>query len=570
MRWHDLLARALPRLRGNRMERELDEELRFHVELRTEENMRRGMAPEEARLAALRAFGGLEQAREDCRDARPGSRIEMFGRDLRYGVRALRRSPVFTCAAVITLALGIGALMSVFSLFDAALLQPLPYEGANRLLALNYSGTPYSVYPGGQIHVSSPGTWHLPYSQFQALKEQNHVLAGAGLYHTPQIAEARTGEISEQCLWASVTAGVFEALTTRPIRGRVFTAQEDRPGAPGTAVISAAFWRRRFNGREDVLGRQIVIQGNSYTIVGILPSSYRFPAGRTPDSNVEVWTPLRVDLGRSVQNWLFQMAATLKPGVTLAQAQEELRAIVARLNRENASSQRTPPTAPPTVTWYRDQVVGDYSSAFLILLAAGIFVMGIACANVANLFIIRAEKSRREQALRVVLGAGRGRLVAQNLAEALLVAAAGSFLGILLAWWSLDVMRSLAREMIPRLNEAAIGMEGLGLAVGVALAALAVMAVAPAMRVSGLSLQRELGASPMVAGQRGNRVRGVLVVVEFALALTLVFGAGLMIRSLQNLMGIGLGFNPDRVLTFTFTFPRGWYVPGRDEEFCDL
>ena len=262
------------------------------------------------------------------------------------------------------------------------------------------------------------------------------------------------------------------------------------------------------------------------------------------------------------------LMATLKPGVNLLQAEENLRSIIGNLNKDYKTFFRASPLEPPTLMYYRDYLIGNYRPAFPILLIAGAFVMAIACANVANLFLIQAERRRRERALRVVLGAGKGRLLGQSLTEALLISGAGSALGIALAWWSLEYMRLLARQVIPRLNEAAIGLEGVGFAVAISVAASVVVGAVPAMKSDAL-LVNDLNATPTVSSQSRSRVRGFLVILEFALALVLSFGAGLMIRSLHNLLNVGLGFNPDHVLTFSLNLSRSQYPTGRAVEFYD-
>ena len=513
--------------RRNAVELDLDDELRATVDILAEEKMKPGLSAAAARREALIILGGVEQVKEEVTAVRIGHLFDDFSKDVRYGLRTLRRDRVFATAAIITIALGIGALTSVFSIFNAALLQPLPYEGSHRLVAITDRGVPYTV----------------SYPYYQRLRERGHVFAELGLYLIER-GELTIGESRESVNTARVTASLLQAAKTTAIHGRVFSQEEDRLGGQDLAVIGISFWRNRLGGHEDVLGKQISIDGIPHTILGILPNSYTFPA-----SGIEVWTPFHVKYGslvNSPQSRVFQMAASLRPGFTIAQAQREVSSIVSKTDKEFPD---LPPSLPALVTFYRDYVVGNFRPAYSILLIAGCFVMAIACANVTNLFLIQAEKGRREMAVKVALGASNRRILSEQIVKSLLVMAAGSTLGVVLAWWSIAYMRVLARQKIPRLAEATMGLGGLSFAVGLCVTAAAVVTIFSLARPSSVSPAAYLSVSSMVWTPKRTGIRHLYVIIEFALALVLMIGAGLMIRSLQNLLNIGLGFKPQNVLT---------------------
>lgn len=543
-----LILRLRALVRNTHVEREMEDELCFHLEMRAAENRRQGMKPEEARRDALRSFGGLEQTKEKCRDARGTRWLEALWQELGQAGRSLFKERTFSAACVVTVALGIAALTSVFSIFYSALMRPLPYEGQKRLVAILDSrvNLPYSV----------------SFPCYQELRGRARTFAEMGLFSNGP-AEIRIGESTQQLGASFVTASVFQTLSARPVRGRVFGMDEDHPDGPRVAVISSSLWRSQFGEREDVLGKQIVVKGRPRTIIGVLPSSFEFPqvqaAYRTGYGNVAVWAPLQVEFGSQLRNpgaRFLQLIASVPSGVDVARARDDFRAFFTQMVGEHPEFNMRD---APVVLSYRDYVVGDYRPAFFILLIAGFFVMAIACANVANLFLIRIEKRRRELAVRMVLGAGKIRLWMQSLAEAMWVACSGCFLGLLLARWSLDYMRAIGHERIPRLSEAAIGTAGFGLVAAATLLAIAVIGALPHLRPHAVPLAGALSASSNVSGQRGRRVRDVLVTFEIALAMVLLIGAGLMIRSVQNLFNLGLGFDTRNVLTFFPSLPAARY-----------
>ena len=525
-------------LSRQKIEQDLDEEIESSLEILTQEKLKAGLSASEARRQALIELGGVDQVKEEVRTVRIGHSIDALTEEVKYAARSVIQKRLFASGAVLTCAIGIAALTSVFSLFRSALIHPLPFEREEPLIAVTDDrGAPYSVSP--------------PY--YLQLTQRSRSFDRIGMYTTKQV-DFRTGETREWLAWASVTAGVFEMLKTRPLRGRVFGAGEDLPGGPNVAMISAAFWRNRLGGQEDVLGRQIEISGTGRTIIGILPDYFQFPA-----KDVEVWTPLHVDFGPILYNArarIFQIAASLRPGFSVDQAAAEFRYNIGQIDREFSGLS---PSPEPALMHYRDYVVGNYRPAYLVLLLAGLFVMAIACANMTNLFAIRSVQRCRERALCVVLGAGKGRLLARPLFEALLISAAGSALGVLLAWWSLTYMKVLARESIPRLNEATIGLEGIGLATALAVTTAVIASVLPAFKSPETSLASSLSMTPMVSGQNRSPMRRFLVMLQFSLAVILMIGAGLMIRSLHNLLNIGLNFNPDNVLTFSPKLPPSLY-----------
>jgi len=547
-----LFARSL--FGRNRMESELDEELQFHISMKTDEHIRQGLDGEAARRASIRDFGGMDLAKEACRDERGFRWLEALRQELHYAVRTLLKEKTFTAVSVLTFAVGIAALTSMYSVFDSALIQPLSYEGNERLVAV--------VAREGAV----PCPYAVSFQYYRFLRDQNRDFTGIGLYAENEL-EYATVESREPVKTACVTATVFQMLKTEPIRGRVFSLEEDRVDGPGVAVVSSSFWRNRVAAREDILGQQIILKGRPRIVIGVLPSSFSFPS-----KAVEIWVPLQSELAQMLNNPRAaypRLVATVKSTVHLTRAEQNLRSMIGRLDKEYKGW--TPRSSePPCLVYYRDYVLGDSRMAMVILLIASLFVMAIACANVTNLFLVRAEKKRRESAVRIVLGAGKPRLLLQNVSEALLVSVAGCALGIVFAWWSLDWLKVLAREMIPRLNEARMGMEGLGVAVAGSFLASLVIGTIPVFKFRERSMLGALGTSQNVSGQAGRHLRGILVMTEFALAIVLMVGAGLMIRSLQAMLSIGLGFNPEQAITFYPKLPRSHYsTSARSLDFCE-
>ncbi|MBZ5514175.1 MAG: ABC transporter permease [Acidobacteriia bacterium] len=515
----------------NQVERELDDELRFHLEKQIEVNVAAGMRPEEARTAALRSFGGVEQVKEECREAWGLRFIEILIQDVRYGLRMLAKNPGFTAVAVLTLALGIGANTAIFSVVNGVLLRPLPYPEPDRLVRIYERSAQFNVMS-------------VAYPNFLDWERTNRSFAGLAAYRGESFNFTGTGQ-PEQIPGAVVAANFFSVLDVKPLLGRTFTSDEDRQGANPVAMVSEGLWKRRFGSSTAVLGKSLELDGQAYSIVGIVPRDCRLldPA--------EAITPLwqwrrRMQLESREFHPGIQVVGRLKPGVSLAQAQADMDSVAHSLAQAYPKTNEGQGTA---IVPLKNAIVGDVRAMLLLLQAAVGFVVLIVCANVANLFLARSVARRREVAVRVAVGASRARLIRQFLTESVIVGLAGGALGLLLASWGIPPLLAAVPGGLPRRE--AVGLDGSVLLFTLAVSLLTgiLFGLAPAFESSRSDLQEALkeGGRSAVGGHR--RTQSVFVVSEVALALVLLAGAGLMIRTVQRLWDVNPGLNPQHVLT---------------------
>ncbi len=530
-----------------RRDEELDEELRAHLKMAARDRVERGETPEEAEAAARREFGNLGLVKEVTREMWGWAWLRHFTQDLRYGLRTMRRGPWFTAAAVVTLALGIGANTAIFSVVNAVLLRPLPYPNAGRLVSIKRVDS-----RGGNVG----GT--ISYPTFTDFREQTPSLQHAAAYSDSYAWLGGGGEPERiEGLYAS--AGLFPTLGVGPALGRAFTEEEDRAGAPLVAVISHGLWQRRFGSDRGVIGREILLDGDKTTVIGVMPAGFNFPAG---GEAMEFWVPLgssaygEILTYRTANN--HAMIAALKPDVGISRAQAELDAVNGRLAvlYPEASA-----GSGVRVTDLQREIVGDVRPALLVLLASVAFVLLIACANVANLLLARAATRGREMALRTALGATRGRIVRQMLTESLLLSAAGGAVGLLVALWALPLFVAAHPGNILRAAEVSLDARLLVFALGVSILTGLLFGLVPALKVSRLDLNGSLkeGGRGSAGSPTRNRVRSLLVVSEVALSLVLLVGAGLLIRSFVALLGVPPGYDPSRVMTATLDVTRAVY-----------
>lgn len=520
---------------------QMDDEMRFHIDMLTLENIDAGMKPEEARYQALRQFGGVESIKETCREQRGVRWIEDLGQDIRYGARMLWKYPGFTATVVLTLALGVGANTGIFSIVDAVLLRPLPYPDSGQLVWLCERGSDWS---GGPIS----------YPNFIDWRRQQSVFEKIGVYTGANFNFTGAGE-PVRLSGSLVSADVFAALRIQAEVGRVFGNDEDKPGAPPVAVISHELWRNQFGGDSGVLNRAIVLDGKPYTVVGVMPAGFEFPY------KVDVWAPVGpysadpIWQKRDNHGGLYGLAR-LKPGVTLEEARANLNVVAVRLEQQYPDSNKTRRVQIETLL---DNRVGNVRRALWILLGAVSFVLVIACANVANLLLARAWAREKEMAVRASLGAGRWRIRRQLLAESGLLALLGTLVGLVFAKGVLRVVTALAGESIPRASEIRLDWRVLLFSGLVAMVIGISFGLAPAWHASRADLQRTLketgrGSTPGRAGLRHG-----LVIAEVALTFILLTGAGLLLRSFYGLLQVNPGFVADRVLTFRFIVPVSKY-----------
>ena len=463
--------------------------------------------------------------------------------DLRHGARLLFRAPGFTAVAVVALAIGIGANTAIFSVVNTLVLQPLPYKDADRLAVIWEHNIPRDK----KDNVVSPGN----FLHWREMNQTFEDIAGVGLTFTITV----TGDGDpEELPMQYVTAAFFPVVGVQPQIGRPFTAEEDKPNNR-VVVISDRLWKRRFHGDPGILARHITLQGNPLTVVGVMPPGFSFL-----DKTVDVWLPpgfteaTRTPRGR----WL-QVVGRLKPGVTFARAQDDMTRVAGELTRlfpdfDTGWTARVVPL--------REQLTGAVRPALLVLLGAVAFVLLIACANVANLLLARATSRQRELAVRAALGAPRGRLIRQLLAESSVLATLGGLAGLLLAWWVLYLLRAVVADRLPIQRLEAVGIDGWVLAFTM-LASIGsgiLFGLVPALSASGAALTdalKEGGRSGSAA--RGRRTRAIFVIVEVALALVLLVGAGLLVRSFVALAGVNPGFDSRHTVTMRVSLPAARY-----------
>jgi len=472
--------------------------------------------------------------------------MQTLWQDLRFGARMLLKAPNVTLIAVLTLSLGIGANTAIFTLVNAVLLRPLPYREPDRLVRL-WETTPQ--LPTFSISGPNYSDWarlNQVFEQTAAWREQNFNLTNGG---DPE----RVGA-------ALVTASFFPLLGVKPALGRSFIPEEDQPGANNRFVImSDRLWQRRFGADANILGKTVTLSGGSYTVVGVMGPEFQF--GTTGD----LWLPLALDpLRDNRSNHILTAAARLKPGVTLDQARAEMGAIARRLQEQYPNSNKG--WGVKIATFYDWIVERPFQQALFVLLGAVGLVLLIACANVANLLLSRAATRQKEIAIRSALGASRFRIIRQLLTESVILALAGGGLGVLLAWWGVDAFVAANPENIPRLREITLDNRALAFTFIISLLTGLLFGLAPAFQASRIALNEFLKEGGRTSAGSGlGRLRRLLIVSEIAIALALLAGAGLLMKSFVRLQQVNLGFDPDHVLTLQLTLPRTKYPEARQQ-----
>jgi predicted permease len=541
-------------LRRGEMDRELEEELRYHLEREAELNLRGGMTPEEARRAALRDFGGVEQTRELCREARGVRMFQDLWQDLRYGARKLRQSPGFTLVAVMTLALGIGANTAIFSVVNAVLLRPLPFEQPEQLVRVFGTNARRSNF-----------TRPHSYLNFNDLRAQNQTFEALAAYGGASAALSGA-EAPEQITGVIASGDIFRVLGTKPLMGRLLEPGDERPGGSNAVVISHGLWLRRFGGDPQIVGRAIKLDGRAREIVGVTPPDFGF---EFVTDAADFWTPIDPTAsGYQARGAIFLEAiGRLKPGVSVEQAGTDLGVVASRLEQQYQDSNAG---IGVRLASAQEELVGDVRQTLLVLLGAVGFVLLIACANVANLLLARAAGRHREIAVRSALGAGRGRIVRQLLTESLLLALAGGALGLLFALWGVRLLSAFVPENVPRFGETSTDLRVLGFTLAASVLTGLLFGLAPALQSSRFDLNEALkeGGRGGTDGRGRARVRGLLVVSEVALSLVLLIGAGLLVKSFFNLRNTNPGFDPSDTLTASLSLSPVRY--DTDEEVADF
>ena len=538
----------------DRVDQEFTEEIQAYLDMVTEENIRQGLTPQEARRNALVEVGGVEQVQERVREIRMGQFIETTWRDIRFGVRALVHSPIFTVVTVLSLALGIGANTAIFSVVNGLLLRPLPYPESEQIVDVWHT-PPQQSFPGLDRFSVSPANYLDWKAQSNAF-EQMAIYTYTGL-------SLSTSNDPLPLIGAAVSSDFFSVLRTNAMQGRTFTPDEEQPGRDQVVVISHGLWQRAFGANPNIVGQTLTLNSRSFTVVGIMPAGFQLPR------EADLWVPLAWDdkerQTRSIHDYI--VIARLKQNVSLPQAQAEMSTISTRLEQQYPEENSG---WGAVVIPLREDLVGDIRTALLVLFSAVGFVLLIACANVANLMLARGANRQKEIAVRIALGAGRARLVRQLLTESVLLAVTGGVLGLLLAVWGSRMLVRLGS--LPNSGDIGIDTWALGFTLLVSFAAGIIIGIMPALQFTKSSLSETLkqgsgrtGGSPMK-----QHTRKALVVSEVALSLVLLIGAGLMIRSFWKLQNVDPGFDTSNALTMSVALtPIRYSEPHQQLAFLD-
>jgi predicted permease len=529
------------------VDQDFEREMESHRELLTQENIQRGMAPDEAKRAALLRLGGLTQLKETNRELRGLPMLEAFFQDARFAFRMLRKNPGFTAVAVLTLALGIGANTAIFSVVYAVLLKPLPYTNPEQLFTAFQANTQQGVAETG-----------CSYLNFEEWRAQNHVFSELAGNVAHQLT--LTGRVEPTVVNTSVvTPEFFALLDVKPVAGRIFFPQDGNQGAPPVVLVSEDLWRGRFGADPKIIGTSINLDQRPFTVIGIIPGAFRTPFFTTKQ---EVWIPLVQDPVFSTfmpqrGAHLLPVIGRLKPGVSVAQAQAEMDAISGRLAGEfpaenNGWTVRLVPL--------QKEIVGDVRTALLVLLGAVGLVLLIACANIANLLLARATSRSKEIAVRTALGAGRARIIRQLLSETAVLGLLGGAAGIALAYWGVKALSSLLPSSLPQMNPIRVDYFVLGFALLLSAIAGVAFGSVPAMFAAHADIQSTLREGARSGESRNRRrARSFLAAGEIAIAMVLLVAAGLLLRSFSKLMSVSPGFDAQHIVKADISLPQFQY-----------
>jgi predicted permease len=553
MFWRNLLQR-------DRMDREWRQEMESHMQMLTDSFLAQGMTPEEARSAALKQAGNLTARQEEIYRMNGIQWLDSISGDVRYALRGFRKQPSFTAVAVLTLALGIGANTAVFSVVNSVLLKPLSFPDAGEVVDLAL------VAPGAGGVITSRGLG-LSTSMYFTYEEQNRSFQSMGVWTSNAVTVTGLGE-PEQIFANLVSDGLLQALAVQPEVGRPFTAADQAPGANGTVLLTHGYWQRRFGGDRSVIGRKILVDAVPREIVGVMPAGFRIA-----DTPADLILPLQLDRRQAIlEGFYLRAIARLKPGVSIDRANADIARLLPIWARSWAS---TPGGVPgdggfaeqlflsswriaPNIRPLRESVVGNLRNVLWVVMGTLAIVMLIACANVANLLLVRIDGRQSELTVRAALGAGWARIVRQLLVESVLLSAMGGALGLAIAYGGLQLLVRNGPSNLPRMSEIGLDFHALAFSAIVSLVSGLFFGLIPALRYAGprVSLVIRNSARTMSHSRDRHRARSTLVVVQVSLALVLLISSGLMIRTFQAMRGVRLGFErPDAVQTFRVVVP---------------
>ena len=527
------------RLRGGSQREELDEEIQYHIDRQTEKNIRLGMTPVEARRYAIVKFGGVERAKEAVRDESRAVIVEDFGRDLRYGLRTLLRSPGFALIAILTLGLGIGAATSVFSVVQGVLLKPLDYPEGERIVRLFQLNQPDNQ----TSNASEPNylDWKAETRAFSSMAQVQRW----GPQNVMGVGDPHQATVS------LVSASFFDVMDVKPIRGRGFQAEELTEGAAPTALVSETYWRDRLGAPNDLRGSTIKMENRLIQVIGVMPANFGYPPG------TEIWIPRELmppQPWRTGHNW--EVVARIAPGFTLESAVADISGVSRRLKqRYGEDTWMNDATALPLL----QQMTKEVRPLLFILWAASLLLLLIACANVSNLQLARSAGRTRELAVRLAMGASRWRVARQLLAESFVLCFAAGVLGVVIAHWGVRGLLALEPGNLPLMDRIGVDVMVLAFAIGIALLMSIVLSLATTLRASRADLRSSMteGQRTMSGGRASQHVRDTLVVAQVTLTLILLVGAGLLTRSFVRLMAVNPGFNtgPGLIVDVRTTYP---------------
>ena len=543
--WHRMRSVA----RRDALEDGLEEEIRFHIEKQAEKNLRAGMTPEQARRQAFARFGGVSRVREEARDEFRLPLLQDSLQDLRQGTRALRRSPGFTAVAILTLALGIGATTAVFTVVENVLIKPLPFPNADALVSLKHTS----------LSTSANAPVRMAASLFFTYTKENRSFEHLGVW-LRDTANVTGGVMPEEVTVLNVSAGALPALGIHPAMGRAFSAAEHTPDSEETVVLMHGYWARRFGGDRAVIGRQVMIDARPRTVIGVMPARFQF-LDETPD----IILPLRFDPATlTLGGFNFDGLARLAPGITLEQAHADLVRMQSiwlaawpsfpGVDRSAFEKARITPLIRPL----KQDLVGGIDQALWVLMGTIGIVLFIACANVANLVLVRAEGRYHELATRTALGASRMRLARAMLIESLVLGSISGALGLLLAWAGIQLLVAIGPATLPRLHEIELDPAVLAFTATISLLSALLFGMIPVVRYNSRQIALALRASGRSVSDAlaRHRTRHALVVIQVALALILLVGSGLMIRTFTALRAVQPGFtDPHHVQLIRVTIP---------------